>query len=390
MDILNSVLNSNAAQLLMTFSLGAGLSLLPLEKIILPIGAIIASCIIFSFVLAIGEVYIYSDAYRRAFFFFGDEITTVLGFILLFAVAARRHVLTLLILTAVFMSGGKASLLLIVLMLGLFLFMQRRRGERLGEVKRMFGLSALAVIIYIACQALSLSLMSTQAYSSIHHRLSSEIAPLITKTIGSKVPKVSTSCVNLSNCVKSQVENPLLQRYYTSLAGLWMTVQGGFPGKLYPGTPEKFADLMMASNPWGMNDRYHLTWKSWRWMGGVQNPYLGFGSGYGPLALLGLGLFLLTGAYLAWGNLGSGQADASAVFSIFFIVNVLVNWTQSWLMSGSLILITLGLCCSQILITAALRHPLPPAGRQLLQSLAFKQGRAETFDPDHVHLRSRP
>lgn len=391
MDFFTSVLNSNAVQLVLTFSLGAGLSLLPLERLILPIGAIISVCVIASFVFVIGEVYIYSETYRRAFFVFGDEITTVLGFVLLFAIATKRNALTLLTLTAVFMSGGKASFVLIVLMLSLFLFMQRRSGERYAEVRRLFGLSALAIIIYIACQSLSLSLMNTQAFISTHERLTSGLEVMRKGTTRSELPRIGTACANLSNCVDSQLGNPLLQRYYTSLAGLWMTMQGGFPGKSYPGTPEKFADLMVASNPWGMNDRYHLSWESWRWMGGVQNPYLGFGSGYGPIALLALGLSFLSVAYLAWSNLRSGQADASAVFSVFFIVNVIVNWTQSWLMSGSLILITLGLCCSQIFISAALRHPLPTTGSEVLQRLVFKPAGAGASGADRqTAMRSRP
>lgn len=382
MDFFNSALSSNAVQLILTFSLGASLSFLPLEKIILPVGAIISICIITSFIFVIGEVYIYSDTYRRAFFVFGDEITTVLGFILFFAIAAKRNVLTLLTLTAVFMSGGKASLVLIVLMLALFLFIQRGSGERQAEVRRLFRLSALAVIIYIVCQSLSLSLMNSQAFISIHERLTSGLEHISSTNRGSGFPRIGSACANLSKCVDTQMGNPLLQRYYTSLAGLWMTVRGGFPGKSYPGTPEKFADLMVASNPWGMNDRYNLDWKSWQWMGGVQSPYLAFGSGYGPLALLGLGIAFLAVAYLAWGNLIRGQADASAVFSIFFIVNVIVNWTQSWLMSGSIILITLGLCCSQILISAALSHPLPSTGSRLLQRFVVKPvGRPGAPDP---------
>lgn len=395
MDTIGNVMSSNAVHLLLTFFFGASLSLLPVRKLILPTGAIIAVGIVISFTLLIGEVYLYSDTYRRAFFVFGDEITTVIGFVLLFAIAAKRPLMTLIALTAVLMSGGKVSFVLILLMLFLFFLIQRESGERRPEAKRLLALSAIAAMIYIACQALSLQLMNTQAFNSTRNHIASGLeeigkSTIGKSTIGSRPPKIGTACATMSNCMESQISNPFLQRYYTSLAGLWMTLQGGFPGARYPGTPEKFADFMIAANPWGMNDRYNLTWNSWHWMGSVQNPYLGFGSGYGPFALLGLGLFLFAMAYLAWDNLRNGEPDTSSAFSIFFIVNVTMNWTQSWLMSGSPILIILGLCCSQILISAALRRDLPPAGRDLLERLASRQIRTGPERPDRYALKSKP
>ena len=50
-------------------------------------------------------------------------------------------------------------------------------------------------------------------------------------------------------------------------------------------------------------------------------------------------------------NLLRGENGPAAIFSIFYIVIVVFNQTQSWLMSGSLILALLGFCAFHILIT---------------------------------------
>jgi hypothetical protein len=152
------------------------------------------------------------------------------------------------------------------------------------------------------------------------------------------------ACENLSvtGCFAKQLRISGLQRYYSSVAGLWMTLEGGFPGPAYPATAKKFADLMMQKNPWGINDKYKLTYEDWLRMRAPQNPYLRFGSGYGPwlLGVLVLGFLVIGG--MAAVNLAKGEIGPGTVFSTFFIVNVALNQTQSWLTSGSPILALLG------------------------------------------------
>jgi len=168
--------------------------------------------------------------------------------------------------------------------------------------------------------------------------------------------KISSSkhrylCPSFSDCFKAKIERTVKDRYYTSIGGLWMTLNGGYPGKHYPNSPEKFADLMIEVNPWNINTRFGLSLKNWRKMGAVHNPYMSFGSGYGPWLLLTVIGGLTVIGYLALRNLAIGESDVAAIFSIYFIVTILLNQTQSWFMSASPILLLLGVCVSHIVLT---------------------------------------
>lgn len=385
MTLVADILSSNAVQLALTFSFGASLCLLPVRKVVLGVGVMFAVGVFISFFFLVGEVYIYSDSYRRAFLIFGDSITTVLGFLFLYSIAAKRNSIALLAISAVFMSGGKASIILLLLMLCIFMIFQRRWYERHAETVRIGSLFLLGVSVYFILQYLSISLMNTSAFTfargniiqgveivrqiSLTNR-TTQRAPGGSGADDYRLPNFGTACASTSSCLQTQFAGPLSQRYYTGLAGLWMTLQGGFPGSLYPGTSDEFADLMVTADPWSMNERYGLTWDDWERMGGVQSSYLAFSSGYGPLALLMLFLIFFTIAYLAWQNLRAGESDTSAAFSIFFIVTVVANWTQSWLMSGSFILMLLGLCACRILVAWALRRNMFSARRKFLEHLA--------------------
>lgn len=380
MTLVADILSSNAVQLVLTFSFGASLCLLPVRTVVLATGTMFAVGVFISFFFLVGEVYIYSDLYRRAFLIFGDSITTVLGFLFLYSIAAKRNIIALLSISAVFMSGGKASIILLLLMLSIFMIFQRRWYERRAEAVRIITLFALGVSVYLILLSLSISLMNTSAFMFARSNITQgvEVVRQISRTnrltqrdtFDYRIPKFGTACASTSSCLQTQFASPLSQRYYTALAGLWMTLQGGFPGSRYPGSSDQFADLMVTANPWGLNERYGLTWYDWERMGGVQSPYLAFGSGYGPLALLMLFLIFFTVAYLAWQNLRAGQSDTAATFSIFFIVTVIANWTQSWLMSGSFILMLLGLCACRILVTWALRRNMFSARQKFLEYLA--------------------
>jgi hypothetical protein len=383
MTFATNLLSSNAIQLALTFAFGASLCLLPVRKVVLIAGTFFAVGVILSFFFLVGEVYVYSENYRRAFLIFGDNITTILGFTFLYAIAAKRNVIALLAISGVFMSGGKASIILLLLMLSIFIIVQRRGSERRAEAVRIASLFVLGISVYVILQALSLSLMHTSGFAAARNTIVQGIVAVRQIRFSASgeasqdasdydIPGFGTACSSASLCLQTQFASPLSQRYYTSLAGLWMTSQGGFTGSRFPSSPESFADLMMAANPWGMNDKYGLTWRDWRMMGGIQNPYMNFGAGYGPWALLALFAILFAIGYLAAENLGAGETDTSAAFSIFFIVTVVANWTQSWLMSGSFILVLLGLCACRILVAWVLRRNILSDRRHYLERLALR------------------
>lgn len=381
------LLKSNAVQLILTFAFGASLCLLPARKVILAAGIFFSTGVFLSFFFLIDEVYVYSEHYRRAFLFFGDNITTIFGFIFLYAIAAKRNAFALLAISGVFMSGGKASIILLLLMLSIFIIVQRRGSERRVEAVRVLSLFGLGISVYLILQSLSLGLANTSGFIAVRSTIVEGVVAIrqirLSKLFGEfdddamdassyDMPKVGKACGSAALCLQTQFASPLSQRYYTSIAGLWMTLQGGFPGNLYPSTRESFADLMITANPWGMNDRYGLTWDNWRAMGGIQNPYMNFGSGYGPWALLFLFAILFSIGYLAAENLRAGESDTSATLSIFFIVTVAANWTQSWLMSGSLILVLLGLCACRIIVSWILRKNILSDRRHYLERLALR------------------
>ena len=144
-----------------------------------------------------------------------------------------------------------------------------------------------------------------------------------------------------------------------------MTLEGGFRGARYS-SPEAFADLMIERDPWGMSEKYKLTWADWKKMGSPQNPYLRFGSRYGPWLLCGMVLGFLSVGWLALANLSVGEAGPAAVFSLFFIVNILFNQTQPWLNGGSRILVALGFCAFHILtVWLSNRYRLPALFRPI-------------------------
>jgi hypothetical protein len=362
MVLITELLSSNIVQIMLTFASGAILYFFKVRIIIVVATIAISLCIILSFVLDIGEVYVYSDIYRRAFFIFEDDIGTVISLGFLYAFATKRTALSLLALSAVFMSGGKASIILLLIMMVCYILIQRLPSERKQEFVLFFNLSFFAVSIYAVLIVFSSQLLEQSSMV----KLRTQLIQLLDVT--GSYSNHRAACLTLADCYENNVQSSIRQRYYSSVAGLWMTLEGGYSGKRYPGSSEKFADLMMMSNPWGINDKYGLTWSDWKSMGHVQNPYMSFGSGYGLwLLLILIGTFACIG-YFALRNLLAGASDVGAMFSIYFIVIVTVNQTQSWLMSGSMILMLLGLCTAHNIICWLLSNNLIPNRWELFVS----------------------
>lgn len=333
--------------LCLTFAFGAFLYFVNVWRGIVIGTTIVSAGIVLSFVLLVGEVYVYSDTYRRAFFIFGDEVTTVLSFSFLYSFAARKKWLSILTLTAILMSGGRVSLILLLIMMTAFLLIQKHGKDRFVEAARLSWILLLCVLIYSASIQASLRLMEHPVFLRLHDGVMQLIAREYSP------PEHRTAChdLSLTSCVEEQSNRAILQRYYTSLGGLWMTLEGGYSGRNYPNSATQFADLMVAANPWGMNDRYGLTRMDWTKMGAVHNAYLNFGSRYGPWLLLGLVGIVMVIGFGAWRSLARGESDTTAIFAIWFMAITLFNQTQPWLLGRSWILVLLGLCTCHIVVT---------------------------------------
>lgn len=354
-----ALLESNAVQLLLTATVGVGLYFFNVRRLILASGAIAAVGIYLSFVFMLGEVYNYSDHYRRAFFVFSDNVSSVFLFAFSCAFAMRRLAVATMCIAAMLMSGGKVSLILLLLVLTVFLLKRRHGFARTREARRIATSLCGGLAMYLAFLFCSNLLVDTPYFEPIRKTIAYAVAPFVSgsqaQLLGEDLPNNRGACPNLSLCFETQVQGAMQQRYYSSLGGLWMTMQGGFRGASYPNSPEQFASLMVEANPWGMNDMYQLDWAKWERIGAVQNPYLSFGSGYGPWLLL----LLLSGvamiALMAWQNLRHEVDDLSAMFTINYIAIAGFNQTQSWLMSGSLILVLVAFCACHVVLTWAIR-----------------------------------
>ena len=302
MTLFDLFLHSNVIKMPSTFASGAGFYLLVKKYpyIFDIVGYLLTLGIFISFLFNIGEVYLYSIFYKRAFFFFGDGITTILVLFFSYAVTSGKKMLSIVTAGSIFMSGGKISLALLLLMILILVFINKGNGRHI-----FFNFSR-----YILFGLLIYGVMLCLSGIARH-------ANLTKLDEGAPVPGHG-ACRTLSNCFKTQVKESLLRRYYSSLGGLWMTLEGGFRGPLYS-SHEAFADLMIEKDPWGMNDKYKLTWVDWKKMGSPHNPYLRFGSRYGPWLLCSLALVFLSIGCLALTNLSAGEAGPATVFSLFFI-----------------------------------------------------------------------
>lgn len=350
-------LESNLFQLVATAAVGSALwivtrwfsSLIKIGAYALTLG------IILSGLLNIGEVYVYSEYYRRAFFYYSDEITTVLVFLFFYYFIRKDTILILFLAMSIIISGGKMSIILFIVLSVIFFSVNWRCcGARL---KWFFGYLLIGVLGYAVVVAISL-----------------QIEPYETGRFAGK-----NACRTVKMCIETRVGN-VLQRYISGVAGVWMTIEGGFPGERYPGTPEKFANLMMEADPWGINEEYNLTWEHWRKIGVVQPPYARFGSGYGPWMLGGLlALFLAIGMG-AVTNLRKGARNEASLYAIFFLINVTFNQTQSWLNSGSIVLILTGACATQIIVSIMLRRSLMLTRRVVIARRRYRRWRSRLLE----------
>jgi len=149
---------------------------------------------------------------------------------------------------------------------------------------------------------------------------------------------------NISNkdCSLCFIIAPLKIRALSIIAGTWMTSQGGYSRELAVSTPEKFADLIYNSNPYGVNDSFNLTYDDWLLTGGVHNAYLGIGSSYGPFALGALIIFIFFIIIIGWRH-KSNSYFYNTCFSYFLVVTIF-NQSQQYVQAYNFELIVLSFC----------------------------------------------
>ncbi len=370
--MITSLLASNLVQLLLTAAIGAALYLvIPWNTIFIKlISYAVALGIIVSALLTIGEVNIYSNYYRRAFFYFGDEITTIIAIMLLWSLIKNQFFLSATLTSAMLLSGGKVSVILLIIATLIYFTVNRNEWD-LTKAKHLSVAFLIGVIGYFTTNQIATTLAPP---TSIAAKLKA-VTPYKPPTYQ---PVRTGSCSNIQRCFSTQVKRSLQDRYFTAIAGLWMTLQGGYPGKKFPNTPQAFADLMMKEDPWGINKRYNLNHLEWKKMGLVQTPYLAFGAGYGPALLILLLITFGIISILACLNIIAGERGEASLYSIIFITIVAFNHTQSWLKSGSLILIMLGFCASHIIISWLARQQFQPFNviNKLRPAISGQTGRA--------------
>lgn len=308
-------------------------------RLLLLISASISALVFYSFLMEVGEVYSYSGWYKRAYWYFGDDLTTWMSPLFLYAVMKRWIALAACIAGALFMSGGRIGLLLLVIQLVFAIWLYRHDAL---VCLRSFAIALLGgILIYFG----------TLGASPYAIKTGNDLAILITgdKEYRSFVPTVRGygNC-RVQDCFETKIKRPLRIRALSAVGGLWMTLQGGFPGDRYPNTPEKFANLMQIANPWGINDKYNVSRAEWMKIATIQSPYLGFGAGYGPFLLLPVMAFIGAVALLGLRSLRRGPLDQYGGFTVFFIVNAIFNQTQAWLLPGP-VLFVMGFCGTHIL-----------------------------------------
>ena len=373
--VLAQFASSNAVQLAGTAAAGllAYMAAARWPALLALLGYAAAALLAVSFVLDVGEVYSYSDFYKRAFSVLGDDVTTWLTPLMLWAVLSRRRMLAFAVACAILFSGTKISLLLLVLQFAVLALIHKQEPRALAlrfATPLLLAAAVYVPLVLASPHAISaanrLADMSSGAAAAGAGAASAGASASAPVSAPVSVPafaptRLGKGSCREGNCLIKLLARPLRQRSVSAVAGLWMTLQGGFAGPRYPGTADKFADLMVAANPWGVNDAWGVTRDEWQQIGTVQTPYLQFGSGYGMAALAGLLLGVAGIAVLGARNIANGERDPFVAFTVFFIVNAVVNQTQPWLIRGP-ILMLMGFSAAHIVARHLAHRAAAPAG----------------------------
>ena len=305
---------------------------------LLIIGLIIMGIFQMCFIFDLGETYNYSKWYKRSFGPFGDGFPFAILLLSSFGFFLKSNALIVVAFAVIMLSGGRMIIAVSLLQMLLFYIYSSVRPSR-GVM-----LSFILVPVFIYILTLIISNQITESFKEKVSRYVNSELYFISNNLAGR-----GACQTFEKGIKTQLLNPLNQRFITFVGGLWMTIKGGYPGNLYPNTSEKFADFMIAENPFAINDFLGLNWADWYRCGQVQNAYLNVGSGYGPLGLSLTIFFYFYTSFVGCRQL-KNHLDQTPFRSltVFFIFLSFFNQTQPWIQSGSLMLFLSGVAAAHI------------------------------------------
>lgn len=317
------------------------------EKAVNFLTAALFATILASFLFDLGETYQYSYWYKRSFSYLGDGFPFIAIMLLAFHLQKQSRTYAALALSVLVLSGGKMVMLSALLTMAYI-----KRIGRACEIRRdFFWPMAASFAVYFSALAASNVLIPTSLKVELNEYIATHLLP---QRASHDAREGRAACQTIERCYSSQLILPFRQRVTSSFAGAWMTLQGGFRGAAYPNTPSEFADFMMEHNPWGINERFGMTWDDWRRTRSVQNPYLNFGSGYGLTGLVILAALFWSLAVLGLRNIRHGHDRVPwSALSIYHVMLVFFNQTQPWMQGGSLLLFFAGVSSAHILLTYA-------------------------------------
>lgn len=319
-----AICSSNVVQILALCSVASLFSLVPQRFwLLLWAGVLCCLLVLFSFIFDIGEVYSYSDFYKRGFWYLGDDVTTWLVPMFIYCILSKRTVCGCLTAGAIFMSGGRIGMVLLLIQIAAICFNDRANWFKIAKTvtgRLVVGLSIYFVAVSVSPHAISIG-------NKLGHMAGFQ------ENLFEQTRRGYNNC-RQGDCLETKFKRPFRMRAFSAVAGLWMTLDGGYPGKRFPNTPEKFAELMVNANPWGINDRFGIDKEDWVQIGTVQSAYLHFGAGYGPFALAVVMLFIGGICVIGIHNLTQHPPNELTAFTVFFIVNATFNQTQTWLLPG--------------------------------------------------------
>lgn len=326
--MLDAIVSSNICRTLALCSLASILSLYRYNfRLVVYICLGCSALIWFSFIFDVGEVYSYSDIYKRGFWYLGDDVTTWLTPFFIYCLLAKKHTSSCIIAAAIFMSGGRIGILLLLIQSIVICLNQKNDWQvaaRAISIRLAMGLGFYFLAVSASPYAISIGNKLALSAGMEHN--------LFERSRGGY-----SDCREGGDCLENKIKRPFRMRAFSAIAGIWMTLDGGYPGDRFPNTPEKFAELMMDANPWGINDTYALKKADWEQIGTIQSAYPQFGAGYGPLALATVMLFIGMVCVAGISNLRHCPSNASSAFTVFFIVNAMFNHTQPWLLPGPIL-----------------------------------------------------
>lgn len=314
------------------------------EAIVILISIFLSGTILISFLFDLGETYTYSEWYKRSFGPFGDGFPFALIMILNFGIYSKNPFLVITSLSTILLCGGKMVIIASLINIAI---LHKTSGIKFSASDIVKYL-VIPLLIYFFALAISKYLVSEQIKTTSQDISSAELnIENTTQGIG--------ACDKFEKCIETQVNSAIKQRLITTLAGAWMTLEGGFPGSGYPGTPEKFADFMISKNPYGLNETFNLDRTFWLNAGAIQNPYFNFGSGYGLIGFFTIILFFISTSINGFRLLNTNNKSLLNFLVLYFLSLVFLNQTQQWIQAGSLLLYLSGISAAHIWTSVILR-----------------------------------